>query len=68
MADILAQQQTEKDVSKEAVAKGSLQEIQEEQAFQEWWDQESKMVREEEEEAKCQTVGPARERKSNSRG
>ena len=68
MADILAQQQTEKDVIKEAVAKRSLQEIQEEQAFQEWWDQESKKVREEEEEAKGQTVGPARERKSNSRG
>lgn len=67
MADILAQQQTEKDVIKEAVAKRSLQEIQEEQAFQEWWDQESKKVREEEEEAKGQTVGPARERKSNSR-
>ncbi|KAL8992643.1 MAG: hypothetical protein Q9169_006939, partial [Polycauliona sp. 2 TL-2023] len=40
MADILCQQQTEKDVFKEAVAKRSLQEIQEEQAFQEWWDQE----------------------------
>ncbi|KAI4270142.1 MAG: hypothetical protein LQ337_006863, partial [Flavoplaca oasis] len=35
MADILSQQQTEKDVFKEAVAKRSLQEIQEEQAFQE---------------------------------
>jgi hypothetical protein len=40
MADILSQQQTEKDIIKEAVAKRSLQEIQEEQAFQEWWDQE----------------------------
>ncbi|KAL8913049.1 MAG: hypothetical protein Q9172_007373, partial [Xanthocarpia lactea] len=40
MADILSQQQAEKDVFKEAVAKRSLQEIQEEQAFQEWWDQE----------------------------
>ncbi|KAL8716762.1 MAG: hypothetical protein Q9225_005941 [Loekoesia sp. 1 TL-2023] len=36
MADILSQQQTEKDVIKEAAAKRSLQEIQEEQAFQEW--------------------------------
>ena len=68
MTDILAQQQTEKDVIKDAVAKRSLQEIQEEQAFQEWWDQESRKVREEEEEAKGQTVSPARERKSNSRG
>ncbi|KAL8663662.1 MAG: hypothetical protein Q9168_008058, partial [Polycauliona sp. 1 TL-2023] len=49
MADILNQQQTEKDVFKEAVAKRSLQEIQEEQAFQEWWDQESRKVMEEEE-------------------
>ena len=40
MADILSQQQTEKDIIKGAVAKRSLQEIQEEQAFQEWWDQE----------------------------
>ncbi|KAL8883518.1 MAG: hypothetical protein Q9192_007124 [Flavoplaca navasiana] len=48
MADILSQQQTEKDVFKEAVAKRSLQEIQEEQAFQEWWDQESRKVMEEE--------------------
>jgi len=40
LADILTQQQLEKDVIKEAVAKRSLQEIQEEQAFQEWWDQE----------------------------
>lgn len=64
MADILAQQQTEKDVIKEAAAKRSLQEIQEEQAFQEWWDQESKKVQEEEEAAKGKTVGP-RDGKSN---
>ncbi|KAL8688145.1 MAG: hypothetical protein Q9218_005867, partial [Villophora microphyllina] len=51
MADILSQQQTEKDVFKEAVAKRSLQEIQEEQAFQEWWDEESRKVRDEEEAA-----------------
>ncbi|KAL8958462.1 MAG: hypothetical protein Q9193_004486, partial [Seirophora villosa] len=35
MADILSQQQTEKDVIREAAMKRSLQEIQEEQAFQE---------------------------------
>ena len=59
MADILSQQQTEKDVIKEAVAKRSLQEIQEEQAFQEWWDQESKKLQEEEEEAaRGKTVSP----------
>ncbi|KAF6227909.1 hypothetical protein HO133_007637 [Letharia lupina] len=49
MSDILYQQQTEKDIIKEAAAKRSLQEIQEEQAFQEWWDEESRRVREEEE-------------------
>ncbi|MCJ1309583.1 hypothetical protein MMC25_003243 [Agyrium rufum] len=49
LADILSQQQTEKDIIKEAVtSKRSLQEIQEEQAFQEWWDQESKKAMEEE--------------------
>lgn len=48
MADILSQQQTEKDVIKEAAAKRSLQEIQQEQEFQQWWDQESRKVMEEE--------------------
>jgi len=51
MADILSQQQTEKDIIKEAVAKRSLQEIQQEQEFQEWWDEESRKVRLEEEQA-----------------
>lgn len=45
MADILSQQQTEKEIIKEAAAKRSLQEIQEEQAFQEWWDEESRRVK-----------------------
>ena len=67
MADILAQQQTEKQVIKDAVAKRSLQEIQEEQAFQEWWDQESRKVREEEEKTKDITVGSSRGRSGNSR-
>ncbi|KAK5056859.1 hypothetical protein LTR84_012391 [Exophiala bonariae] len=48
MADILAQQQTEKTAIKEAVAKKSLQEIQQEQEFQEWWDNESRRVQDEE--------------------
>ena len=47
MAEILSQQQTEKTAIKEAVAKRSLQEIQEEQEFQEWWDAESRRVQEE---------------------
>lgn len=46
MADIIGQQRREQEVIKEAVAKRSLQEIQEEQAFQEWWDQESKRAQE----------------------
>lgn len=69
MSDILVQQQTEKDVIKEAVSKRSLQEIQEEQAFQEWWDQESKKVREQEEEnAHDKSRRSSRGRSSNSRG
>ena len=48
MAEILTQQQYEKTAVKEAVAKRSLQEIQQEQEFQEWWDSESKRVQEEE--------------------
>jgi len=69
MADILAQQQTEKEVIREAVAKRSLQEIQEEQAFQEWWDQESRKVQEEEEEAtRGKTVGPGGGKTSSGRG
>jgi hypothetical protein len=47
MADIIGQQKREQEVIKEAVAKRSLQEIQEEQAFQEWWDAESKRTQEE---------------------
>ena len=48
LADIIGQQQREQQSVKEAVAKRSLQEIQQEQAFQEWWDQESKRMQEEE--------------------
>ncbi|KIW29899.1 uncharacterized protein PV07_05685 [Cladophialophora immunda] len=51
MAEILAQQQIEKIAVKEAVAKKSLQEIQQEQEFQEWWDNESRRVQEQEAQA-----------------
>ncbi|KIX03786.1 uncharacterized protein Z518_07339 [Rhinocladiella mackenziei CBS 650.93] len=51
MAEILAQQQTEKTAVREAVAKRSLQDIQQEQEFQEWWDNESRRVQEEEAQA-----------------
>lgn len=45
LAAILMQQQTEKDEIREAAtAKHNLQEIQQEQEFQEWWDKESKRV------------------------
>lgn len=49
MSDILSQQQAEKTAIHEAAtAKRSLQEIQQEQEFQEWWDLESRKVMEEE--------------------
>ncbi|KAJ5460761.1 uncharacterized protein N7458_002313 [Penicillium daleae] len=45
LATILHQQQSEKDEIREAAtAKHNLQEIQAEQEFQQWWDQESKRV------------------------
>ncbi|EEH38335.2 BTB domain and ankyrin repeat protein [Paracoccidioides lutzii Pb01] len=52
LAYILKEQQSEKDELRESVtAKHKLQDIQLEQEFQEWWDQESKRVREEAERA-----------------
>lgn len=48
MVDIIGQQKREQELVREAVAKRSLQEIQQEQAFQEWWDQESRRAQEEE--------------------
>lgn len=68
MSDILYQQQTEKDVIKEAAAKRSLQEIQEEQAFQEWWDEESRKVREEEEQAARPAARGGRGARGKARG
>ena len=68
MSDILYQQQTEKDIIKEAAAKRSLQEIQEEQAFQEWWDEESRKVREEEEQAARPAARGGRGARDKSRG
>ena len=54
MTDILSQQQTEKQLIRDIMEgrnKRSLEEIQTEQAFQEWWDKERRKVQEEEEEA-----------------
>ncbi|KAI9800928.1 MAG: hypothetical protein M1833_003065 [Piccolia ochrophora] len=47
IADIISQQQAEQDVIRQAVAKRSLHEIQQEQEFMEWWDAESKKVQDE---------------------
>ena len=52
MHEILSLQQAEKDYVRDAAAKRSLQEIQQEQEFQAWWDQESKRVIQEEEQRK----------------
>lgn len=62
MEDILAQQQAEKDVIKEAVAKRDLQDIQAEQEFQEWWEKESKRVQE------AETRGTGAPSKGHRRG
>ena len=51
MTDILHQQQKEKTAVKEAVAKRSLQEIQQQQEFEEWFDSEARRVQEEEAQA-----------------
>lgn len=59
LADIIAQEKREQELVKEAVAKRSLQEIQQEQAFQEWWDQESRRAQEEETQ---RAARPAKER------
>ncbi|EGX93106.1 BTB domain and ankyrin repeat containing protein [Cordyceps militaris CM01] len=59
LADIIGQQKREQELVKEAVAKRSLQEIQQEQAFQEWWDQESRRAQEEEAQ---RSARPARDR------
>ncbi|KFY05343.1 hypothetical protein O988_00079 [Pseudogymnoascus sp. VKM F-3808] len=67
MSDIIGQQKREQDLVKEAVAKRSLQEIQEEQAFQEWWDKESRRAQEEET-ARSEPAPPAAGKKGSSRG
>jgi hypothetical protein len=52
MMEILSLQEAEKTSIRDAAAKRSLQEIQQEQEFQQWWDQESRRVIEEEEQTK----------------
>jgi inhibitor of Bruton tyrosine kinase len=65
MADILSQQQGEKTAVKEAAAKRSLQDIQQEQEFQAWWDSESRRIQEEESAASRST---GRHKGSRGRG
>jgi hypothetical protein len=61
MSDILFQQQTEKMAVKEAVAKRSLQDIQQQQEFEEWFDSESRRVQEEEAQATAAAATAARD-------
>ncbi|GAB7349268.1 hypothetical protein MBLNU459_g8416t1 [Dothideomycetes sp. NU459] len=58
MSEILSQQQAEKDILREAAAARSLQDIQAEQEFQEWWDKESARLREEEDITRGIGTGP----------
>ncbi|RCI15745.1 hypothetical protein L249_3324 [Ophiocordyceps polyrhachis-furcata BCC 54312] len=61
MADIIGQQKREQELAKEAVAKRSLQEIQQEQAFQEWWDLESRRAQEDEAKRQAKLQDPGSE-------
>ncbi|KAL9060576.1 MAG: hypothetical protein Q9162_000527 [Coniocarpon cinnabarinum] len=66
LSDIMSREQAEKTNLKDAVAKRSLQEIQEEQAFQEWWDKESAAVQEAQQTSDGRTS--RRSRGTNTRG
>ena len=68
ISDILSQQQAEKEAIRDAAAKRSLQEIQMEQEFQEWWDQESKKVMEEQQAANARPSGACRHKERRGRG
>jgi inhibitor of Bruton tyrosine kinase len=63
MADIIGQQKREQEIVREAVAKRSLQEIQQEQAFEAWWDQETRRTQGEE-----QAKRQSREKEKDDRG
>ncbi|KAK0704126.1 hypothetical protein B0T21DRAFT_387880 [Apiosordaria backusii] len=71
MEDIIRQEIRDKESVKEAMAKRSLQEIQQEQEFQEWWDAESRRMQEEEERRLAREVAAvdrANKREGNRRG
>ncbi|KAM3419009.1 hypothetical protein BST61_g4965 [Cercospora zeina] len=66
MSEIVAQQQIEKEIIREAVAKRDLQDIQAEQEFQEWWDKESARVQQA---AQEDSAGPSKgARRNRGRG
>lgn len=67
MSEIVAQQQFEKDVVKEAVAKRDLQDIQAEQEFEEWWSRESARVQEAEKGSAAPAAKPS-SKKHRGRG
>jgi alpha-tubulin suppressor-like RCC1 family protein len=64
MSEIVTQQQLEKDVVKEAVARRDLQDIQAEQEFEEWWNRESARVQE----AERQSAAAASKKPKRQRG
>lgn len=66
MDDIIGQQRREREAVKEAVAKRPLEDIQQEQAFQEWWDAETKRMQEGE--ARRATAGERGQGKRRGRG
>lgn len=74
MMEILSMQEAEKASIRDAAAKRSLQEIQQEQEFQQWWDQESRRVIEEEEQTKrlidryAKAAGQGRGKGRNAKG
>ena len=68
ISDILSQQQAEKESIRDAAAKRSLQEIQTEQEFQEWWDQESKKVMEEQQATVAGPSGRPQRQKARGKG
>lgn len=69
LASILEQQQVEKDEIREAAtAKHNLHDIQVEQEFQEWWDQESKRVMMMQEAEVAEAAAAAATQRSSARG
>mgnify|MGYP002621748323 CR=1 FL=1 len=67
LEDIISEQSRDKQIVREAVAKRSLQEIQQEQAFQEWWDAESRRVQAEEERRRLERERREKEREEQER-